>query len=266
MSAPLRIGLLGATGRMGQALIRRIAAADDLQLACALVRPGGSGDGQDAGKLAGIGSVGIQAGQALADCDVLVDFSSADALLARLDECVERAIPVVSGTTALNYEQLRALSAAASSIPLFWSSNMSIAVALLQQLAVTAARAFGDSADIEISERHHRYKKDAPSGTAMTLAEALARARGSRPDEVIVRGRSGSDCGREPGEIGVSAIRAGDIVGDHTVLFGLDGETLELTHRAASRDAFADGALRAARWLPGREPGQYGIQDLLKGA
>ncbi|MEM9530391.1 MAG: 4-hydroxy-tetrahydrodipicolinate reductase [Pseudomonadota bacterium] len=260
--SPLKIALLGAAGRMGQALIQQISASDQLALASALVRRESDAYGRDAGQLAGLDALGLLAGTELHPADVLIDFSSSEVLEHRLAECVTQQLPVVSGTTALSASAEAALRDAAAHIPVLWAPNMSLGVALLDRLCREAAQAVGVDADIEIVEMHHRNKVDAPSGTALALARSIAAARSQNP-AVINSNRSGA-ARREPGEIGVAALRGGDVVGDHTVHIALDGERLSLTHRSGSRRAFADGALRAARWLTGQPPGLYGLPDVLK--
>ncbi len=263
METPLPIAVLGAAGRMGLATVRRIYELDGFSLTSALVRKSSSAFGNDIGELAGIGQQGLAAGASLGPAKVLIDFSSGAVLEQWLPECHQRGIAVVSGTTALTTAQFAALDAAANAVPVLWSANMSIGVALLTQLCEQAAASLGISADIEIVEAHHRHKKDSPSGTALALARAMAAARGQPPQTTIVRSRDGDDVPRVDGEIGIAAIRAGEVVGDHTVHLAVAGERLELSHRAASRQAFVDGALRAAQWIVGRQPGRYSLRDVI---
>jgi len=194
--------------------------------------------------------------------DAMIDFSLPTATLALLPSCVERRVPLVVGTTGFEAAQKRQVEAAAATIPVLLSPNMSRAVNLLFRLAAEAARALGGSADVEIVERHHHFKKDAPSGTALRLAEVIGQAIGSGPGR-YVHGRHGLVGERTRGEIGLHALRTGDNPGEHTVVFGLMGECLELSHRALNRDGFVRGALDAARFLAGKPPGLYTMSDLL---
>jgi 4-hydroxy-tetrahydrodipicolinate reductase len=213
--------------------------------------------------LAGVGALGVPLSATLdRPADAMIDFSSPVGSLALSEVCVARSIPLVVGTTGFEPEQRRALERAAESIPLLISPNLSRAVNLLMRLAGEAARALGEAADIEIVERHHHFKKDAPSGTALRLAEIVGQAIGTGPDR-FVHGRHGQVGERPRGEIGLHSLRTGDNPGEHTVVFGLLGECLELSHRALNRDGFALGALDAARFLAGKSPRLYTMGDLL---
>jgi 4-hydroxy-tetrahydrodipicolinate reductase len=250
---------------MGSRIIQFIRDDPGLRLGAALDRPDHPRLGDDAGTLAGAGTLGVplraslDAGVAL---DALIDFTFPAGTLALLPVCVERRIPLVVGTTGFEPEAKRQIEAAAASIPVLLSPNMSRAVNLLFRLAAEAARALGDAADVEIVERHHHFKKDAPSGTALRLAEVVGQALGSGPDR-YAHGRHGVVGERPRGEIGLHALRTGDNPGEHTVVFGLMGECLELSHRALNRDGFARGALDAARFLAGKPPRLYTMTDLL---
>ena len=260
-ASSLSIGIHGATGRMGTRLIQLIQADRALRLGAALDRAGHPRLGDDAGTLAGVGSLGIPLTNSLErPVDVVIDFSLPAGTLALAPECVERRIPLVVGTTGFEPEQRRELERAASAIPLLIASNFSKAVNLLMRLAGEAAQALGEGADIEIVERHHHFKKDAPSGTALRLAEIVGQAIGSSR---FVHGREGQVGERPRGEIGLHALRTGDNPGEHTVIFGLMGECLELSHRALNRDGFALGALDAAKFLAGKPPKLYTMNDLL---
>jgi 4-hydroxy-tetrahydrodipicolinate reductase len=239
----IAIAVLGASGRMGEAVVRQIAAHDDCRLAATVDRS------TDAAALSGI--------------DVLVDFSGAVGFDHALALCEARRIALVSGSTGLGATQFAAARTAARRIPLLWSSNFSLAMALLRRLTATAAATLGTEYDVEIIETHHRDKIDAPSGTALALGEAVAQARGKPLGELACHQRHGITGPRQPGEIGFAVLRAGDIVGEHTVMFGGPGERLELTHRATSREVFARGAVQAARWIAGRAPGWFDIVDVL---
>ncbi|MFK7955566.1 MAG: 4-hydroxy-tetrahydrodipicolinate reductase [Lysobacterales bacterium] len=263
MPNALPIAVLGAAGRMGLATVRRIAESTDLKLSSALVRPESDAYGSDIGVLAGLKPNGLTAGNVLGQAQVLIDFSSGSVLNHWLPECAERGIAVVSGTTALTSDQEAALDRAATKTPVLWSANMSLGVALLSRLCRQAASVLGQSADIEIVEAHHRDKKDSPSGTALALASTMATARGQNPETTINRAREGDQALRVDGEIGIAAIRGGQVIGDHTVHIAMDGERLELTHRAGSREAFVDGALRAARWIADQKPGRYTLDHVM---
>ena len=258
---PLSLGIHGATGRMGARLIHLIQDDPALSLGAAIDRPGHPGSGKDIGPLIGLGVLGVPLRATLDDhVDAVIDFSTPAASLAIAGACRDRGIPLVVGTTGFEPDQKAELERAAGRIPLLISPNLSRAVNLLMKLVGEAARALGDAADVEIVERHHRLKKDAPSGTAFRLAEIVAREIGS---DRYAHGRQGIVGERPRGEIGLHALRTGDNPGEHTVVFGLMGECLELTHRALNRDGFARGALDAARTLVGRPPRLYSMLDIL---
>lgn len=260
-SQPLILGMHGAAGRMGMRIIQLIQTDPRLTLGAALDRPDHPRRGEDVGAVLGLGVLGVPLMSRVDQTvDVLIDFSLPTGTLAIAGVCAERGIPLVVGTTGFEPEQRRALEAYSSRIPLLIASNFSKAVNLLFRLAGEAARALGDAADIEIVERHHHFKKDAPSGTALTLAKVVGEAIGSNR---FVHGREGQVGERPRGEIGLHALRTGDNPGEHTVIFGLMGECLELSHRALSRDGFALGALDAAKFLAGKPPGLYSMEDLL---
>jgi len=251
---------------MGIRLIQLIAEDPRVRLAAAIDREGHPRLGQDAGELAGIGRLGvpIEPLSALAGrdgVDVVIDFSQPAAALALADVCAREGVALVVGTTGFEPEQKQALEAASRRIPVLVSPNMSRAVNLLMRLVGEAAAALAADADIEIVERHHHLKKDAPSGTALRLAEIAAKASGA---ERMVHGREGLVGERRRGEIGVHAVRSGDCPGEHTVSFGLLGETLELSHRALNRDGFVRGAVDAARFLAGKPARLYSMADVLE--
>jgi 4-hydroxy-tetrahydrodipicolinate reductase len=250
-------------GRMGLRLIQLIAEDPSLALAAALERVGHPRLGEDAGAAAGTGPLGVPLSSevpAAASVDVVVDFSTPPAALTIGASCRERRIPLVVGTTGLEAGQRSELQAASADIPLLISPNMSRAVNLLMKLVGEAARVLGSSADIEIVERHHRTKKDAPSGTALRLGEMAGRGLAASR---LIPGLPGQAGVRQPGEIGIHALRVADCPGEHVVVFSLMGETLELGHRALNRDGFARGALEAARFLAGKPPGLYTMEDVL---
>lgn len=259
----LAVGIHGAAGRMGNRLIQLIAADPTLRLAAALERAGHPDGGKDAGTIAGAGPLDVplsSIGSVEGTMDVVIDFSHPSATMELVGFCCRRRIPLVVGTTGFERPQREALEASAVEIPVLISPNMSRAVNLLMRLVGEAARALGASADIEIVERHHRLKKDAPSGTALRLAEVAGQAIESSRFNY---GRHGQVGERPAGEIGVHAVREGDNPGEHTVIFGLPGESLELSHRALNRDGFARGALDAARFLAGKPVGLYSMNDVL---
>ena len=271
MAASRKVLLVGAGGRMGLAMARLIAqrAVPGLELVAAVDRAGAPLLGQDAGVAAGVPALGVVLGADLAAGlaarpDVAVDFSSPSATVATAAQVAAAGVPWVVGTTGLGAAEQAAVAQAARKIPVVLSANMSLGVNLLYALVAQAARTLaGLRYDCEIVERHHRRKKDSPSGTALYLGEAAAQGFGWNLKDVAVDGRTGIPGERPEKEIGFHAVRGGDIVGDHTVLFAADGECIELSHRATSRDTLALGALRAAAWLPGRAPALYGMRDVL---
>ena len=263
----MKSGIFGANGRMGRALVEAHQEAQDIDLNFAHVREGSNWLGVDVGELAGVGKTGLMTQSNTAELntlvDVMIDFTLPEALKSNLCTCVQQKVPLVVGTTGLSEEQKAALSAAAREIPIVFSANMSIGVNLLFNLARQTARVMGQSADIEIWEAHHRFKKDAPSGTAVAIGEVIADELGRDLAQCAVYGREGDTGERDPNTIGFATIRAGDIVGEHTAMFAELGERIELTHRASSRLTFAKGAVRAAQWLKGKPAGLYTMQDVL---
>jgi 4-hydroxy-tetrahydrodipicolinate reductase len=256
-----RVAVLGANGRMGRAVVR-LAHEGGMKVVAAV----GAGEvDRDAGELAGVGPLGVRVTADLSaigssGADVLVDFSSPAAVAEACDVCARAGIAIASGTTGLDDAASAALDRAAKRVPVLWEPNMSVGVHVLATLVAQALAALGPGYDAEIVEAHHRMKVDAPSGTALRLAEVVKR---SRPSARVVAGREGKPGARKQEEVGVLALRGGDVIGDHTVyLFG-DGERLELTHRASGRDLFARGALRAGVWLVGRAAGRYRLADVL---
>lgn len=260
----LSIAISGAAGRMGRTLVRLAAADPELALAAAIERADHPKLGQDAGELAGAGRLGVPLASSMeADIGALIDFSTPEAVRERAALAVARRAALVVGTTGLGPEANAALEKAAATVPVLAAPNMSAGVNLLFELAGEVARRLGDGYDVEILETHHRFKADAPSGTALRLAERVASALGRDLATDAVHGRQGRPGPRNAREIGLHAVRAGDVVGEHTLVFASLGERVELTHRAHSRDAFALGALRAAKFLAGRPPGQYGMAEVL---
>jgi len=267
MSAAVRVAVLGAAGRMGRAIVRTLSETEGANLAAAVDRPGGPVLGQDAGALAGIAPLGIAVGGAPPEpgvADVWIDFSSAAATVANAQAASAAGAGLVVGTTGLAPDDRATLDRASHKIPVVLAPNMSVGVNLLLKLVADAARALGPDYDLEIVETHHRHKRDAPSGTALRLAEALCEATGRDLGTAARYERHGDIGPRTAQEIGVQTLRGGDVVGDHTVFFLGQGERIEITHRASSRDTFARGAVRAALWLAQRGPGLYDMRDVLR--
>lgn len=261
----LKIGINGAAGQMGRRLIELVTRSKDFVLSCALETSDHESLGMDAGDVAGIGSTGVMLSSALEEgTDVLIDFSAPAATFARLEECAACNVAMVIGTTGLEATQEGRIHELAGEIPVVMAPNMSLGVNLLFALAGKVAGALGESYDIEIVEAHHRHKKDAPSGTAMQLAKNICEAMSWEPvDNHLVHGREGQTGERPEKQIGMHAIRGGEVVGDHTVIFAGTGERIELAHKAESRDVFARGALHAARFVAKQKKGLYTMQDVL---
>jgi 4-hydroxy-tetrahydrodipicolinate reductase len=263
----IRVVVTGATGRMGSVLVKAVRQSDDLVLTGATVREGRETVGLDAGLVAGTGmaQVPLKAHfeEAVERADVVIDFTQADASLHHAKVCAERKIPLVLGSTGFSAGARAEIAGRAREVPIVMAPNMSVGVNVLFRLAGDVARVLGDGYDVELVETHHRLKKDAPSGTALRLVEVVANALGKDPERDVVNGRDGLIGERRRGSIGVAALRGGDVVGEHTVLFLGDGERIELTHRASDRSNFAAGALRAARWVVHRPPGLYDMTDVL---
>ena len=265
--AEVRIGVVGAAGRMGRMLVKEIAEQDGTALAGATEGPGNEALGKDAGELAGVGALGVTLGddpaEMFATADAVIDFTSPAATLAHAALAAQGRTPFVIGTTGFKKDQEAELGKAARHAPIVWAPNMSLGVNLLFALTEQVAAALDDDFDIEIFEIHHKHKVDAPSGTALGLGRAAAAGRGVELDAVAARGRDGITGARERGAIGFASLRGGDVVGDHTVTFASEGERIELTHRAAGRHIYARGAVRAALWAQGKGPGLYGMKDVL---
>lgn len=262
-----RIAVPGAAGRMGRTLLQAARETAGVECTVATERAGSPAVGVDAGTLAGLEPSGVTVGADLAarvgDFDVLVDFTRPEVTLAHLEVCRTAGRAMVIGTTGFAPEQRARIEAAAAELPIVLAPNMSVGVNLCLRLLETAATVLGDEFDVEIVEAHHRHKVDAPSGTALAMGEVVARALGRDLAQCAVYGRQGHTGERDPRTIGFETIRAGDIVGEHTVWFAGSGERVEITHKAASRMTFARGAVRAALWLAGRGAGLYDMQDVL---
>ena len=261
-----KIAISGVSGRMGRALLEAVAGDPDCMLGAAIDRRGSALVGQDAGAAFGAASgvrVSDQPAAALEGAHALIDFTRPEATFGYLDACAATGVPLVIGTTGFDDAGRARIAAAAERIPVVFAPNMSVGVNLLMKLAELAAQVREEGYDIEIIEAHHRHKVDAPSGTALGLGQAVARAIGRDLASCAVYGREGVTGERDPRTIGFATVRGGDIVGDHTLLFAGVGERVELTHKASSRATFAQGALRAAKWLQGRAPGLYDMRDVL---
>lgn len=261
------IAISGASGRMGLNLIKACVQNDSALVAGAIEREGSPSVGKDAGEVAGIEKLNValtsDISTQLEHFNVLVDFTRPDACIEKLGICVANNKAMVIGTTGFTDEQKQKISIAAKSIPIVFAPNMGIGVNVTLKLLELAAKAIGHSVDIEVIEAHHRYKVDAPSGTALIMGEVVADAMGKKLDDCAVYAREGITGEREGGTIGFSTIRAGDIVGEHTVMFADEGERIEITHKATSRMTFATGAIRAACWLSDQTAGLYDMQDVL---
>lgn len=261
------IAIVGAAGRMGRMLVQTVHAEADMSVAAAVERQDDPLVGMDAGSVAGIGEIGVTIGssldRALAISDVCIDFTLPGPTVDHARTCQSQRRTMVIGTTGLSPEQLAIVQDAASDIAIVHAPNMSVGVNLCFKLLDVAARALGDSVDIEIIEAHHRNKVDAPSGTAVRMGQIIAGALGRNLADCAVYGREGHTGIRERKTIGFETIRAGDIVSEHTVMFAGEGERIELTHRGTSRANFAAGAVRAARWAVSQPPGMYDMQDIL---
>lgn len=263
----IEITLVGACGRMGKRIVVAIDGSDDTKICGAVEYPGHEELGRDIGEAAGLPAAGVavidQLAAAIQNAGVVIDFALPDSVVCTARLCLERKIPLVTGVTGLSADQVGVLEKAAAEIAVVWAPNMSVGVNLMFKVAGEVARVLGDDYDVEILETHHRFKRDAPSGTAKRLAEVIAEALGRDMDEVGCWGRKGIVGERGSKEIAVHSIRSGDVVGEHTVVFGSLGERFEITHRAHSRDTFARGAVVAARFAARADPGLYDMQDVL---
>jgi 4-hydroxy-tetrahydrodipicolinate reductase len=260
-----RIGITGASGRMGLTLIQAVTQQDGLKLTAAIDRPDSPAIGKDVGELAGLGTLGVIVVDDLAkaEWDVLIDFTRPEATLGYLAYCREHGKKLVIGTTGFSDAQKATITDAAGAIAIVMAPNMSVGVNLSLKLLEMAAKVMGDYTDIEIIEAHHRHKVDAPSGTALRMGEVVAKALGRDLKDCAIYGREGITGERDRQTIGFSTIRAGDCVGEHTVMFADVGERVEITHKASSRMTFAKGAVRAAGWLGAKDRGLFDMQDVL---
>ncbi|MBN2136274.1 MAG: 4-hydroxy-tetrahydrodipicolinate reductase [Sedimentisphaerales bacterium] len=260
-----KLVVVGAGGRMGRRIVALAVESGEFEIAGAVEIGGHPDIGKDAGVTAGIGAVGVKLTEAYpaGAADVVIDFSLPEGVDATVDYCAANHAALVLGTTGLADEQRAGIEAAAKKVPVIYGTNMSVGMNVLFNVVGKVASMLGEEYDIEIVEQHHRFKKDAPSGSALTLAERICEATGRDFPGCIVDGRSGKEAERKKGEIGVHAVRAGDITGVHSVMFGALGETVTVGHTATSRDTFVRGALRAAKWLAGKEAGLYSMSDVL---
>ncbi len=263
----IRVAVVGAAGRMGKTLVQAVQETDGLELGAATEHPDSSLIGIDAGDLASVGTLGVpivgDLEQVADQFDVLIDFTGPASTMAHLELCSARGKRMVIGTTGLSETEKYRIREAAKATGIVFAPNMSVGVNLCFKLLEIAARVMGDEVDIEVIEAHHRHKVDAPSGTALRMGEVVADALGRDLKECAVYGREGVTGERAPKTIGFETIRAGDIVGDHTVLFAGLGERVEITHKASSRMTFAKGAVRAASWIMAQDARLYDMQDVL---
>ena len=261
----IKLAISGASGRMGQALIRQIQGLEDLTVIAAIEHKHSSSIGEDAGLLAGVGELGVRISDQFEneEFDVLIEFTTIEATMEHLDTCRQLGKAILIGTTGLSAEDKKRIVDAGREIPVVLAANTSVGVNLCAALLETASKVIGDVTDIEVIEAHHRHKVDAPSGTALFFGEAVARPLGKELSRDGVFCREGQTGPRPKGSIGFSTIRGGDIAGEHTVMFIGDSERIEITHRATDRKIFAAGALRAASWLAGRPAGAYDMVDVL---
>ncbi len=267
MTNTIKIGILGASGRMGRTLIQAVTESENATLVAAVEQPNSSLLGVDAGEMSGMGKNGVVIAGNLASvidlCDVVIDFTIPAATMNHLAVCQTAGKAIVIGTTGLTDAQYLEIDQAAQTIPVVYAANYSVGVNVSLKLLELAAKAFGDSVDIEIIEAHHRHKIDAPSGTAFMMGQAVAGALGRDLKKVAVYGREGITGPRDRQTIGFETIRGGDIVGEHTVMFIGEGERVEVKHMATNRMNFASGAVRAAIWVTQKPPQRYDMQDVL---
>jgi 4-hydroxy-tetrahydrodipicolinate reductase len=263
----VRISVVGASGRMGQCLIKAAALAEHTELTAAVSRAESPVIGIDAGVVAGIGNIGVQVVDNLTKIvdqfDILIDFTRPAASMSFIEICRQAGKKIVIGTTGYSQTQRELIAEAANDIAIVLAPNMSVGVNLSLKLLEMTAKVMGDYTDIEIIEAHHRHKVDAPSGTALRMGEVIADVLGRKLKDCAIYGRKGDTGERDQQTIGFSTIRAGDIVGEHTVMFADIGERIEITHKASSRMTFANGAMRAAVWLENKNNGLYDMQDVL---
>jgi 4-hydroxy-tetrahydrodipicolinate reductase len=263
----INVAIAGASGRMGTRITALSHDNPEIKIVGAFEKSGHDKIGEDIGDLIGTDTTGVvitdKIDDAIKDADVVIDFTSVVSTLNHLRKCADAKKAMITGTTGFSEDDIKEIKALAKQTPCVFAPNMSVGVNLLFKILKDVARTLGDDYDVEIIEAHHRLKKDAPSGTALKLAKVVAEALDLDLDEAAVYARKGLIGERKKKEIGIQTVRAGDIVGEHTVLFGTVGERIEITHKASSRDTFAKGAVRAAIWIYGKEPGLYDMLDVL---
>ncbi len=261
----IKIVIIGAAGRMGMRILSLAKESGKFDVIAAVERQGHPDLGKDAGIVAGSGPIGVMLTDKLPDyaADAAIDFSQPESADKTIDYCLKNGTALVCGTTGLSEKQREKIKTASKKIPILYATNMSVGMNVLFSLVGKLANLLGDDYDIEIVEQHHRFKKDAPSGSALTLTENICKATGRDFPESVTHGRAGKDTQRKKGTIGMHAVRAGDITGVHSIIFGTLGETIVLTHTANSRDTLVRGALRAAEWLVGKNPSLYSMMDVL---
>lgn len=263
----MRVAIIGASGRMGKNLIDAVNQREGLEVSAAIERPDSSLIGADAGEVAGVGKLGVSIVGAIEevvdDFDVIIDFTTPATTVHNLEVCVQHHKKMVIGTTGFDDAGLAAIDAAAKQIAIVFAANFSVGVNLCLKLLKQAAEVLNDGYDIEVIEGHHRHKVDAPSGTALRMGEVVADTLGRDLKQCAVYGREGITGARDPNTIGFATVRAGDIIGDHTVLFATEGERVEITHKASSRMAFAKGAAHSCDWLADKQSGLFDMQDVL---
>jgi len=263
----IKIAVAGAAGKMGSRITALSKEYPELRLSGAFEKKGHSETGKDIGTIAGVGETGVKLsdslGSVIDNADVIIDFTSPSSTMENIRLASKKGRAMVIGTSGLSKDEMKEIETLTKNIPCIVASNMSTGVNLLLKILHDVARVLGDEYDIEIVESHHRLKKDAPSGTALKMAQVIADAVNRNLDEVAVYSRKGIIGERTKKEIGIQTVRAGDIVGEHTVMFGGLGERIEITHKASSRDTFARGALKAASWVSGKQAGLYDMQDVL---
>jgi 4-hydroxy-tetrahydrodipicolinate reductase len=263
----MKIAVVGAAGRMGQMLVRRIAATEGMTLGGASEAPNSNAIGRDVGELAGLEACGVKitkdSAAAIAAANTVIDFTVPAATVAHAKIAADKGVAMVIGTTGLDPAQTALIHDAAKKVPIMWAANMALGVNILLALVEKTASMLDPGYDIEVLEMHHRHKIDAPSGTALALGRAAAAGRQVKLEDVWRKARDGHTGARPSGEIGFATLRGGEEVGVHTVMFAAAGERLELSHRAFSRETYAAGALHAAQWLAGKKPGLYGMKDVL---
>lgn len=260
----IKLVINGAAGRMGQRILALALESGKFEIAGVLEHPASPQLGKDAGEVAGVGNIGIKlTSEKPANADVMIDFTLAPAADDTIAYCGETGTALIMGTTGLSDEQLARITELAKKVPVIQATNMSVGMNVLFEMVGQFAEKLGEEYDIEIVEHHHRFKKDAPSGSAITLAEKVAEGAGLDVKEALQHGREGRDALRKKGEIGMHAVRGGDIIGYHEVIFSTLGETVTVEHRAHTRDNFVRGAIRAAQWIAGKAPGRYSMKDVL---